>query len=212
MEHNPLESVNQASQTTSSEKETLQQELQDTQKRREEMLARAGEFYDIELYDLFVKAADLGKQNLVELYIESTGNDYGAVKANYKKYEQFKDEQLRPIDAQIHAIERKIGHLHQAERDAQAQLKQQEATEKYTAEKDQLETALFNALEEIHGRLPKEYVQLGMTTEAAMKTYLPSMMYRASQLEQYLAELDAVQDERELKRLKERIERDRISI
>ena len=205
MEHNPLESTGPTAEMP--EREVLEQQLRDAEQRRKDMEHRAGEFYDIELYELGTKARQVDPK-LVGLFLQASGSSTDQMLANVDKYRAFKKEQLGPIEKEIWDIKEKIRHIDTAKQKAEKAQREEVAQHAYQKEKDALEEKLFNALDAIHSQIPQEARDVGMTTQAAMEAYLPKLVYDADRIEYYMAQLEKVKDERELGWLQEEMKRD----
>jgi mevalonate kinase len=209
MEYNPIESSGPTPEM--SEKEVLGQQLRDAEQRRIDIVNRAGEFYDLELYEFSKKVIEIEPQ-LQQAYIEVHGHTSDELFANIEKYKEFKNSYIKPIDQEIWGIKQKIHRVKETEREVEKQQAQEQVMQLYQQERDILEEKLFNALEEIHSQIPQEARDVGMTTSVAMQTYLPNLVHKAHQIEYYMKLLEKVEDERDLKRLQDQIERERFFI
>lgn len=206
MINNSFESVTDDQENFS--KEQWQNKLELIKKKREQLLAQASDFYDQELYDLYVSTslrfgADSDAQRL---YINSGGNDYEAALQNYKQFVDFQHEQLEPIDKEIRAIVAEINIIRNKEaRDKNRQI-ETEAEEKFQTDKKELVDALYEALDAIHSQIPEEAHEIRMTTEAALKTYLPELVYRAERIERSIKKAEDVRIPYDIANIKRELE------
>ena len=146
----------------------------------------------------------------IRLYIESTNNDYEEALATLDKENDFKVTQLQPINKEISRIQSKINELEwnnsRKEKAIEEEKQKKETEETFKKDKKDLETNLYNALENIHSKIPKEAYDVGMTTESAIATYLPLLLDKVGMLEHYISELDRADTPYKLSRLQREID------
>jgi len=189
-----------------STKEELEQQLVVAKEVLNSMKERASEFYDSGLHELLVNAVQrFDKESAIRLYIESAGNDYKNVLLNLEKKKAFEKEQLLPLSNNIWFIEKQIREIVRKDLQVKEDEKIKEAENKFKEEKELLETRLYEALELIHKSIPAEAAEVGMTTEAALKTYAPRLEYKANQIEYYIGSLEEVTTPFQLQRLQNEI-------
>ena len=194
-----------------SEKELLEQQLADKKQELEAMEARAGEFYDVELFEEY-KNTVLGiAAEMRKLYFETkTGKLYAEGEKSQQAYQLFQQQQLKPIRDSMLEIQFKISSLKDVERKAAKEAAQKIAEEQFTNAKNELEEKLFNALEAIHAQLPPVAREVGMSTEAAMNMYLPRLVYKAEEIGFFMNQLEDATNPSRLSMLQERIDASKV--
>jgi Xaa-Pro aminopeptidase len=182
--------------------------LEATKTQLADMQNRAGEFYDVELCRVFEEAIkDFDSDfEAIRLYLNSIGKNYDQAEENLDKKILFDRTYIRPIKKEIQEIENSLRAIKNKEyRLQQEQLekeREQKEAENFNREKGELEERLFGALDAIHSKIPQEAKDLAMTTESALKVYLPDLVDRANLLEGYLNQIQEVKNQYELDRLK----------
>lgn len=190
MRNNPSETKLNHQETPSRGK--LEEGLRLAEEKREQISARAPEFYDKEMYDLYVSSATrfgAGSDRQI-FYINTSGVKYKEALENYKKFEAFQNEQLGPINRDIHTIAGEITKIKNKEAAAREKQLQLESEKKFQTEKKELEDALYQELDAIHAKIPQEAHDVGMSTEIALETYLPELVGRAQRIEVYIERVE----------------------
>jgi predicted secreted protein len=83
--------------------------------------------------------------------------------------------------------------------------KEEERERKFNEEKDALTNSLYEALDGIHSQIPQEAKDVGMTTEMALKQYLPKLERKASKIEYWIERVEKSINMSELSFLKKQI-------
>ncbi len=173
---------------------------------------RAGDFYDVELYRVFdeaIKHFNLDYE-AVRLYLNSINENYEKAEENQDKKILFDKNYIKPIKEEIREIENSLRTLKNKDYRLQQEQAEKELQQKeegdFNKEKGQLEEKLFTALETIHAQIPQEAKDLGMSTESALKVYLPELVDRAQTIEYSINQLSEVTNTYALNRLKKDID------
>lgn len=210
MEFNPLETTPQAP-LEKSEEELLQEQRAEAQHKIEEMKARASEFYDTGLYELLSDVAGkMANENLTQLYLKSIGISYAKALENLKKKDSFDKNQLKPLRQELYTIETQLAQIAGAKRQAEKEEQEKQLQEAFEAEKSDIETKLYEALDAIHSQIPKEASEVGMTTEAAIATYLPNLVQKTKLIEYFIGRMSDVDTAYQLSLFKKEVESYRI--
>lgn len=185
-------------------KDQWQKKLELAKNKREQILAQSSEFYDQELYDLYVSTAlHFGADSDAQiLYINSGGNDYQTVRKNYKKFENFRNEQLAPVEKEIETINTEIFKIRNKEASDKNRQTEIEEEEKFQTEKNELIDALYGELNSIYDQIPKEADEVGMKTEISLKTYLPELVGRARRIEGYIKRAEDIRIPYDMRNIK----------
>ena len=198
--------------------EELEVLLEEAKTRLSSEEKRAGEFYNIELYQVFEEAIKNfnSDSEVIRVYLDSIGKDYDQAEENLDKKMLFDRTYIRPIKKEIQeienflrAIKNKEYRLQQEQLEKESEQKEEEA---FNKEKQQLETKLYEALSKIHDQIPKEAEDMGMTTESAMKVYLPDLVDHAHRLESLINQLSEARNSYELTLFKKDLAFSRIDL
>lgn len=210
MRNNPIETGINFSESLSQEQ--LKEKLSVARERYNQLLERAPEFYNQELYDLYVLTAQQagGDLKIQTLLLDSEEGGHEAALQNYNRFKDFKSQQLGPIEMEIRDINSKIRGIENIASNDRIKQKEKEEEEKFQAEKNELADSLYEALDSIHSKIPKEAAEVGMNSTVALKTYLPELVYKAEVLEGYIRRVEEARVSSEIARIKKSLEVDGI--
>jgi len=172
----------------------FQNKLELANEKRKQLLARAAEFYDQDLYDLYASSAlRFGADSQLQIaYINSSGSDYREALQNYQKFVSFQEEELKPVEQEIRAIAGEMRGIKEREAEARSKQRELQEEERFKAERKELVDKLYEALDAIYAQIPQEAHDAGMSTAIAMETYLPELVGKAQLIEYYIKKFDDV--------------------
>ncbi len=161
--------------------EQLQEQLVILSEQYDNLQEHKSDYFDADLLELYNKVRGMMPEAR-SLYIKSVGEDVNNVLENYKKHEDFVG-QLLFINGKKSAITREIRGINDKEEEDKRE-------KEFNSEKDTLITSLYEALDAIHSQIPQEAKDVGMTTEIAIKQYLPQLERKATQIEYWIGEAE----------------------
>jgi hypothetical protein len=197
MNKNPFETAGEHE-----SKEELEQQLEVAKQERDAVREQASDFYDEEDALFYTKVVSPMAKEIQPVYIRSVGKDAAALTDNYKKYELFRTEKLKPAEEKVREAELKLWKIKNEEGIAQTNKKMEEDAARFQEEKQVLEDRLYVALDAIHAQLPDEARDSGMNTYAAIVKYLPRSIEQAASIEHYIGEIQKIKEPYELAWLK----------
>jgi hypothetical protein len=179
---------------------------EEREKITESLLEQEDASFSKEKYTVLENAIKNIEPEMVEIYVRSLGYKLEDLIDNHENYRKFEIEKLAPINEKISEVNTKLRTINFKIAEAERERKAQEEKEAFEAAKNELITGLYEGLEKIHGQIPQEAHDSGMTTENALETYLPNLVYKAQLIESYINRADDVYDSLTLRRLRDEIE------
>ncbi len=184
-------------------KEVLEEQLAKAKSAYDNFMETESEAYDKELSDLYLSTAGMD-ENARTLYLGVRGVNQQQLIENSEKRKNFLEE-AAVLGREVRSLSQQIRQFEQEE-----QKKQEKKS--FSEAKDALSNSLYEALDVIHSQIPQEAKDVGMTTEMAMKQYLPGLQSKASKIEHYINSVDEVLDFRDLEYIKKIIEQENILV
>jgi len=78
--------------------------------------------------------------------------------------------------------------------------------EEFKEEKEELTNYLYKTLDDIYSQIPKEATDVGMSTETAIRTYLPKLVSKASLIEDFIKRAEKIKVPWDLSEIKRDME------
>jgi hypothetical protein len=182
-------------------KEVLEKQLVIAKANYDAFMETESEAYDKEVAGIY--PALMGMDSITQrLFLSTKDLTLNQVVENNEKRKVFMD-QARTLSSEVRNISKQIDEITNNEQ--RAEKKQQ-----FKDKKEELSSKLYEALDAIHSQIPQEAKDVGMTTEMAIKQYLPKLQYEAIYIEHYINAVDKALDLEDLEYLENDIKAKKI--
>ncbi len=186
------------------QREQFLEDLKLAKDKLEVVIATQYDFYSKEMYDIYAAMVRV-TPTAREIYVSSLGFNYSTVIENYHKYENFRQEHLKPAEQEVMTIENKIRTIDINKRREEQLSNEIVRKEKFEKDKEKLSNDLYEALDSIHSQIPQEAKDAGLTIENALKVYLPGLVSKATDIEYYIGRLEEASVPLHLERIQDEI-------
>jgi hypothetical protein len=191
-------------------KQQLEQELELAKEKYEKVAAQAPDFFNQDMLEVYREAYYDVAPELRNIYIKSKNLDPKKVLENFENYKNFNENHLKIANDKIREIKKKILVIDTTIKQEESLEKEIEEEAKFKLEKEGLVSTLYAELDKIYAQIPQEATDSGMTTQNAIKHYLPNLTYKVEWIESYINRLDDINHPISLERFRRELERDNL--
>lgn len=174
-------------------KEKLHKKLELSYEERKALLKEEANCYDKDKLLQYTNARNnfRGDEERIALYFNTEGDGiYQDMVDNYEQFKDFRENKIAPLEKEIQNIESQLRAIRRQQMEDEQVIKDIELEEKFSKEKDELSSQLYEALDNIHSKIPSIAKELSMSTKVAIETYLPELSSRNIFLEHYIEEVE----------------------